>query len=170
MIVGHGDIASVLGKVDKYNVTFFASGVSNSQEEREEAYAREKKLLEEQSIYHKLVYFGSLSVFYSDTRYARHKREMEVLVQGRFPQYAIIRLGNITWGDNPHTLINFIRGKIKKNEPFEIRDEYRYIIDKEEFLYWMKLIPPWNCEMNLTGRRMKVAEIVNEYGYLNLHS
>lgn len=170
MIIGRGDIASVLPPVDRDNIIYFASGVSNSQEDRESEYERELAFLRQQSIYKHLVYFSSLSVFYSDTRYAQHKRAMETWVKGMFPRYTLIRLGNITWGNNPHTIINFIRNKIKNGESFEVRDEYRYIIDKEEFLHWMNLIPHWNCEMNLSGRRMKVTDIVNEYGHLDIHS
>lgn len=165
MIVGNGDIASVLKKIDnRLDRVYFASGVSNSQEDREEEYKREVSLLAKQDQSKHLVYFSSLAIFYGDTRYVRHKRIMERIIKEAFPLYTIIRLGNITWGNNPHTLINYFRHKIKKGEPFEIRDEYRYIVDKDEFLHWIGLIPNFSCEMNITGRRMKVAEIVKEYG------
>ena len=95
---------------------------------------------------------------------------MESKVKLRFETYTIIRLGNITWGDNPHTLINFIRNKIRNSQPFDVKDEYRYIIDKDEFLHWMNMIPDWNCEMNITGSRMKVADIITKYGYVDIHS
>lgn len=108
----------------------------------------------------RLIYFGSLSIFYAYTRYTQHKREMEDFVRWWFPHYTIVRMGNITWGKNPNTLINFIRNKIRNYEPFEIRDVYRYVVGKEEFLYWIDLIPPWNCEMTIPGKRMKVSEIV----------
>src|SRR4030066_1618462 len=90
---------------------YFASGVSNSQETRESEYEREIKLLLLQPHYPEgkhLIYFSSLSVFYSNSRYVQHKREMEKLAQCNFHPCTIIRLGNITWGTNPHTLINFI--------------------------------------------------------------
>ena len=134
-IIGHGDIASVL--TDREDRIFFASGVSNSQETRESAYLREKTLLLAQEKIRHLVYFSSLSIFYSDTRYAQHKLEMETLVKANFPRYAIIRLGNITWGTNPHTIINSFRARIQKHEPLTIRDAYRYVVDKNEFLYWV---------------------------------
>lgn len=162
-IVGSGDIASVLQ--DRPDRIYFASGVSNSQETRESEYQREIDLLWEQDRRKHLVYFGSLSIFYSTSRYAYHKREMENLVKKCFGNYTIIRMGNIAWGNNPHTLINFIRNKIRNREPFEIQDVYRYVVEKEEFLYWVDLIPPWNSEMNITGRKMKVRDIVKEYSY-----
>jgi len=160
-IEGHGDIASMLE--DKPDITFFASGVSNSSEDRESEYQREKDLLLKQDKSKRLVYFGSLAIFYSDTRYAKHKREMEELVINNFPQYCIVRLGNISWGDNPHTLINTLRNHAVKQEPLEIKDVYRYVVESEEFLHWIDLIPDFNCEMNVPGTRMKVKEIVKKY-------
>ncbi len=157
MILGNGAIAKVL--TDKEDKLFFASGVSNSQETRESEYQLEKYFLMTQRRDLQLVYFSSLAIFYSDTRYVRHKREMEELVK-TFPKYAIIRIGNITWpNDNPHTLIN----AFKNNPKLEVRDEYRYVIDQEEFLHWVNLIPRWSCEMNCPGTRMKVAEIIKKY-------
>ena len=159
MIVGHGDIARVLPKSD---LLFFASGVSNSQEEREAEYTRERDLLLSQGDGRRLVYFGSLCIFYSDSRYAVHKLEMERLVR-TFPKWTILRLGNITWGNNPHTLINHLKLQHARGEELDIQNVYRYVCDKEEFLYWVNLIPDWNCEMNVPGRRMKVKDIVSTY-------
>ena len=161
MIVGRGDIASVL--VDREDWYFFASGVSNSQETRESEYNRELELLLKQDKSKHLVYFSSLCIFYSDSRYALHKRFMEAAIKIIFKKYTIIRLGNITWGDNPHTLINFFINKIRKNEMCEIHDVYRYVVEEDEFLHWMDKIPEWNCEMNITGTPMKVLEIVFKY-------
>lgn len=161
MIVGHGDIASVLK--DRKNYIFFASGVSNSSETRESEYQREVSLLLKQNKKRHLVYFGSLAIFYNpNTRYARHKKYMEDLVRKNFIHHTIIRMGNITWGKNPHTLINYFKNAIKKREKLKIQDVYRYLIDKKELLHWIKLIPDWNCEMNLTGKPMKAREIVKK--------
>lgn len=163
MIVGHGDIASVLP--DREDLLFFAAGVSNSGETRESEYERESELLLGQDSSNHLVYFSSLSIFYSRTRYTLHKLQMEDYVRGFFDHYTIIRVGNITWGNNPNTLINFIRNKIKDREPLEIKNVYRYVVEKEEFLHWIDLIPEFSCEMNIVGRRMLVKEIVKEYCY-----
>lgn len=162
-IIGRGDIASVLQ--DREDRIYFASGVSNSGELRESEYEREIDLLWKQNGFKHLVYFSSLSIFYSDTRYTRHKRYMEELIKGIFAHYTIIRMGNITWGNNPHTLINFLRNKLKNHEPFELQDVYRYVVDKEEFLHWIDMMPEFSCEMNIVGRRMKVKDIFKEYCY-----
>lgn len=157
MIVGTGDIAKVLK--DRKDFTFFASGVSNSSETKRSEFQRELSLLADQKRDKRLVYFSSLSVFYSNTPYANHKRQMEEAVKSLFYDYTIIRIGNISWGSNPHTLINFLKAHPKA----PIHDVYRYVIDKEEFLHWMDLIPNWNCEMNCPGQRLKVKEIVKKY-------
>lgn len=162
-IIGNGDIASVLKEIERPDLLFFASGVSNSKEDRESEYLREFNLLMDQDKSKHLVYFSSLCVFNSDTRYSIHKKTMEEMVKFHFPKYTLVRLGNITWGDNPHTLLNFFKDKLKKNEPFEIQDTYRYLVDKDEFLYWINLIPSdRSCEMNIVGRRLKVIDIVEE--------
>ena len=162
MILGRGDIASVLHDRDGY--IFFASGVSNSQEDREKEYDREKTLLLKQDQEMHLVYFSSLSIFYADGRYQQHKMEMEALVRENFKTYTIVRIGNISWGNNPHTIINYLRNKIQKRDRVRIDDVYRYIVDQEEFMHWVEMIPDWSCEINIPGRRMKVSQIVEEYG------
>lgn len=156
-VIGHGDIASVLPHRD--DLLFFASGVSNSQCTDQKQYDREVRLLLSQDDRAHIVYFSSLAIFYADTHYTQHKRYMETLIRENFPRWTVMRLGNITWGNNPHTLINYLRA----HPEAEIRDEYRYIIDRDEFLHWVNLIPPWNCEMNITGQRLKVKEIKEKY-------
>ena len=162
MIIGDGAIANVLQEREGF--LFFASGVSNSSEIRESEYKREIDLLMAQEKYTHLVYFSSLGVMGGHTRYYDHKRQVEALVKTYFDKYTIVRLGNITWkNNNPHTLINAMKLRLKRGEKLEIRDEYRYLVDKDEFLYWVNLIPEWSCEINIPGRRMKVKDVVREY-------
>jgi hypothetical protein len=88
---------------------------------------------------------------------------METLVKQNFKNYCIFRLGSVTWGDNPNTIVNFLKTKILNNEPFEIQDTYRYINDKDDLKHWISMIPlSGNHEMNVTGRSIKVLELVNE--------
>jgi len=161
MIIGDGDIAKVLR--DREDRLYFASGVSNSKETRKSEYEREKALLLDQDKHRHLVYFSSLSIFYTDTLYAQHKRRMEDLIKKTFRHWTIVRIGNITWGTNPNTIINFMRARHAAGETLEIRDAYRYVVDQEEFLHWINMIPDWNCEINITGRKMSVQEIVDQY-------
>ena len=160
MIIGNGDIAKVL--TDKDGVIFFASGVSNSLETNEAEFLREEKLLLSQIKSYKLVYFSTLSIYSKDSPYTRHKKQMESLVKFYFKDYCIVRIGNITWGNNPNTLINSLNKKIRTNEDFVVRDEMKYIINKEDFLHWIELIPTFATEMNITGRHIKVKDIVGQ--------
>lgn len=164
MILGHGDIASAL--TDQVDKIFFASGVSNSLCTNWQEFQREKDLLLNQNKFSHLVYFSSLSIYYADTPYTRHKKIMERLVKDNFAVSTIVRIGNITWGKNPNTLLNYFKNKIANREVVEIKDEYRYIISKEEFQHWMKMIPDFTTEMNITGRMMKAEEIF-KYVYNN---
>jgi hypothetical protein len=157
MIIGDGDIASVLPERD--DLIFFASGVSDSKETRNSEFRRELALMSRVDRNKHIVYFSSLSVFYSDTPYADHKLRMEQTIKKFFRRYTIIRLGNIDWGTNPNTLINYLRA----HPDAEIQDVYRWVVDKEEFLFWINLIPTWKCDMNVVGRKLKVQEIRDEY-------
>ena len=164
MIIGDGDIAQVLKEVDNEDIIFFASGVSNSKETRPQEFIREERMVMDlwaDFQKKRFVYFSSLSIFYNDNSYTKHKRKMEALAKG-FKKHTIIRLGNISWGVNPHTIINYFKNQIANGELVEVQDTYRYVINKSEFLHWIKMIPDWNCEMNLPGRMMKVEEILNE--------
>lgn len=165
MIVGTGDIGQALkeANVDKNFITFFASGVSKSSETDSEQYERERRLLNEQPIETHLVYFSSLSIYYSQSRYTWEKKFTERFIKGAFQSYTIVRIGNITFGNNPHTLINFFKNKIASNEPFEIQETFRYLLDKQEFIHWMKMIPVGEKnEMNIPGNLIWVPDLVKK--------
>lgn len=153
MVVGSGDIASVL--TDREDFTFFAAGVSDSSETDGSEFFREAQLLMNQDKSKRLVYFSSLSIYYKDTPYTEHKINMENLIKCAFEKYCIIRIGNITWGKNPNTILNHF----KNNPNAEIQEGYRYLIEKEEFLHWINLIPNFNTEMNLTGTLTTIKQV-----------
>jgi len=161
MILGKGDIAGVL--IDNEDLLFFASGVSNSRCEDKLEYKREVDMLSKLPVTKRIVYFSSLSIFDKNTRYTRHKIRMEGLVKKWFPLYCIIRIGNITWGNNPNTFLNFIRAKMEAGEPFEVRDEMKYMVEKDEFLFWIAKIPNFNCEINIPGQTLSVQQAINKY-------
>lgn len=163
MIIGGGDIASVLK--DRDDLVFFASGVSNSLETRKTQFQREENLLMTIPKNKHVVYFGSLSIFYLNTPYTEHKRKMEALVKSRFQNWTIVRLGNPSWGTNPNTIINYFKNRVKQGLPLEIRDEHRYIVEEEEFLHWIGMIPRWNETMNITGQYLSIKQIVDKYVY-----
>lgn len=155
-IVGNGDIASVLR--DRPDVTFLASGLSNSQNVTYADFIREKKMIFTygSSDRNHIVYFSSLSIYYSNSVYAQYKRDIEEYIKQISSSYTIIRIGNITWGKNKHTLLNYI----KEHPEAEKRDEIRYLIDKEEFLHWIDKIRPHTKDiMNITGRMINVKTL-----------
>jgi hypothetical protein len=161
MVIGNGDIASVLP--DREDFLYFASGVSNSRETRKSEFDREVNLLKEQGNNRRLVYFTSLAVLdRQDTPYFKHKRRMEELVK-TFPKHTIVRIGNIDWGNNPHTIINSLKNDIRDGKTIKIKDEYRFIVEKDEFLFWINKIPDFNCEITIIGKRMKVIDVLKNY-------
>jgi hypothetical protein len=159
MIIGTGDIASVIK--DKENITFFASGVSDSRCSDMNKFDREVELLKTMPRHRHLVYFGSLSIYYSWTPYVAHKKRMEQLVKDLFDSYTIVRIGNISWGKNPNTLINYL----KAHPEAKIQQVYRHIIDKDEFLYWLdKILIGERNEMNCPGKMVWVPDLVKTIG------
>lgn len=154
MVIGNGDIASVL--TDKENVTFFVSGVSNSGEKRESEFQREINLLMKQPKDRHLIYISTLSIYYTDSPYVRHKKNVENIIRLNFNSYTIFRIGNITWGTNPNTLINYL----KANPLAEKKPVWRYLLSKKEFLHWIDLAPiPGKTEMNITGELTWVPDL-----------
>ena len=161
MIVGRGDIASVLN--DRDGAIFFVSGVSNSNETRESEFMREIKLLDKQDKTKCIFYFSSIALddMSKNSQYLQHKRNMEFLIKSNFENYNIIRIGNITWGSNPNTFINYIKNKKSKGEPVEIKDEYKYIIDKEQLVLLTDNLPlTGQNTICVFGRMAKVVELV----------
>lgn len=163
MIVGRGDIASVLN--DREGVIFFVSGVSNSSEIRDSEFMREIELLDKQDRTKCLFYFSSISVDdtqkVSSNKYLQHKLRMEMLIKSNFKNYNIIRIGNITWGTNPNTFINYIKNKKSKGEFVQIKDEYKYIIDRDQLVMLTNNLPLIGQNTICVFSRMaKVSELV----------
>ena len=156
MILGRGDIATAIQ--DREGFTFYANGCSNRLPLTEDSIIEEKNqidLLGEDENVGMFVYISTLSIYYSQSEYTKHKIEVEDLVRSGFDNYCIFRIGNITWGDNPNTLINYLR-----SNQTDIQDTYRYLIDKDELNHWIGLIPQTGKhEMNVPGKRKSVQDI-----------
>lgn len=158
-IIGKGNIASVIH--DRDNVIFFASGNSDSNCTDTREFQREIALLHDQDYSKHLVYFSSLSIYRSNNDYNRHKKLMEDTVKRNFKSYTIIRVEVIAWGRNPTTIHNVFRTKLAQGEHIEVQNTFRYIVRKDEFLYWLSLIPVGEKnEMNITGQRHTIYEIL----------
>lgn len=159
MVIGNGDIANVL--IDRRGAIFFASGVSNSVDATEQDYRREIDLLINQPKNKCLFYFSSLSIYTKDTRYTRHKKEMELIVKKQFKNCNIIRIGNIDWGVNPNTFINFINDRIQTGKPVRINDEYKQMISIETLRLVTASLPlKGQNEINVSGYIAKVEDLI----------
>jgi hypothetical protein len=159
MIIGTGDIASVLN--DREGAIFFASGVSNSQCADDKEFEREMIKMDKIKTDGCLFYFSTISVAFLDSPYVRHKQFMELFVKVKFPNYNIIRIGNIDWGKNPHTFINAIKAKQAKGEPVEIRDEWKYMISKEQLLLLTDNLPlKGQNTISVFGNMKKVKDLI----------
>lgn len=142
MIVGHGDIAKVLQ--DREGAILFASGVSDSSCYDESEYFREKKMIESFQLNratHTFFYFSSISIMFKTSRYTKHKQEMEELVRRTYIHSHIIRLGNIFWGENPNTFLNYLKNRVDKGQEVNIKDECKFMIDKVQLRMIVNSLP-----------------------------
>lgn len=156
MIIGSGDIASAIE--DRPGAVFFASGVSNSACSDPREFLREKQLLLEQSKDLCCFYFSSIAVERTSTPYLRHKLAMEDLVKSHFKHYNILRIGNIDFGSNPNTWLNWFKGQPKKLRPLFIKHEIRYLITKKDLRSLCRSLP-------LTGAR--TLAVYSESGFVS---
>lgn len=140
MIIGKGMLArAFLSYSVRDDIVIFASGVSNSIENNETHFNRERKLLEESIVSHPnctLVYFGTCSVDdpeLSHSTYVQHKIEMEKLIQKSCNRYFIFRLSQVVGKTTSPTLINFIVDKLENKELFRVwKNSTRNLIDVDD--------------------------------------
>jgi len=163
MIIGRGDIASILN--DREGAIFFVSGVSNSLEKRESEYEREYKLLSEQDKTKCIFYISSITIDNKEkfemSRYLQHKKQMEDYIKSSFKNYNIIRIGNIIWGSNPNTFLNYIKNKVKNNESFFISDEYKFMISEKQLLSLTDNLPiNSQNQISVFGQMVKVKDLI----------
>ena len=159
MIIGKGNIARVLE--DRDDLVFFASGVSNSSCKDEKEYQREFNLLKTVPTDQHVVYFSNLGIYYKEDRYTQHKKEIEEYIRNNYKSYTIVRIEVCEWVTTPHTILNFFKNQLNQGIEPIIQDTTRYVLSLDEFLYWVRMIKfGIRNEMNILGRKMTVAEIV----------
>jgi nucleoside-diphosphate-sugar epimerase len=124
----------------RQDVIVFASGVSDSRCDVESEYRREESLLRSAMLRHEgarlFVYFSTCSVFdpsARDTRYVRHKLEMEDLVS-QLNGHLVLRLPVVVGnGGNPRSLVRSLVEKVKSDEVIEVwRNAGRYLVDVDD--------------------------------------
>ena len=161
IIIGTGLLAKGLKKIkllkNSNNLTFYAAGVSNSNNKINKDYTRDKALLKKNIINldkkRILIYFSSLSVINSNLkkdRYVKNKIFIEKFIKNNVKNYLIIRLPQIIGkSSNPHTLTNFLYNKIKNREQFMIwKKASRYLIDIDDVIIILKKILSKNYKLN----------------------
>lgn len=188
MIIGKGMIAKAFSSYSEdKEVLIFASGVSNSLQNNDSEFEREKELLEKCiKEYPKanLVYFGTCSVNDLElncSAYVKHKQEMEKLIEKKCKKYFIFRLSQVVGKSKSPTLINFIVNKIKNKEPFNIwKNSTRNLIDVDDVfkiadyliknnLYINKTINIANSiSLSIFDIVSVIEEILNCKGYYNI--
>lgn len=126
MIVGNGMLARAFARyADDGRVVVFASGVSNSGESDDAAFARERGLLDATAAAYpraRIVYFSSCGVAAAgnDTPYMDHKRAMESRVLS-LPDALVVRLPQVVGHThNPHTLSNYLCNQIIEGNEFVV--------------------------------------------------
>lgn len=161
MIVGNGSIAKVLK--DRNDLIFFASGVSDSSCIDEQKYKREFDLIKTMPIDQHIVYFSNLGIYYKNDRYTQHKINIEEYIRDNFKSYTIVRIEVCEWVTTPNTILNVFKAQLNQGLEPIIQDTTRYVLSLKEFLYWIDLIRPGvRNEMNILGRKLTIAEIIEE--------
>ena len=141
MIIGRGMLAQAFSAFEnEQNIVIFASGVSDSQEVREDEFEREKNLLLNTIKMHgasTFVYFSTCSMhdpMAADTAYVKHKLAMEEIIKELCANYYIFRISQIVgWTKNNKTLTHFLINKINAGTTFDVWERStRNLIDIED--------------------------------------
>lgn len=140
MIIGRGLIANVFKDINREDIIFFASGVSNSLETDTNQFKRERDLIEktiEENPTKKFVYFSTCSIYDSSkyaSAYVIHKLDMENLIEKIAQNFLICRVSNAVGnGGNSNLLINYLVNNIKENNPILVHQKAtRNLIDVED--------------------------------------
>ena len=179
MVIGGGMMAKAFSafRVDSGTV-IFASGVSDSLEDRREAFDRERSLLlrtREENSDKLMVYFGTCSVVdpdRSDTPYVQHKLEMESLLQNSDGPSMILRLPlAIGPAHRTRTLAQFLYEKISREQPFEVwAHATRYPVDVADTFRIANLFigqrSLWNRRINIALRAFNILDFVRSMEFI----
>jgi nucleoside-diphosphate-sugar epimerase len=173
LIVGSGMMARAFGSFEgQRGVVIFASGVSDSLETAESAFARERDLLARTRAQHPealLVYFGTCSVDDPDrapTAYVAHKLRMETMLEQSSAPWLVLRLPlAIGPGQRGRTLAPYLHDRIRRGERFEVwQHATRYPIDVADVLRISSRFIAgrtfWNRRINIALRAFPVLEFV----------
>jgi len=134
MLIGSGLLAHAFSRafLRREDVCIYAAGVSNSSCTDIHEFARERQRLGDalrQAMHVDVfVYFGTCSVADPEVRhtaYVQHKLAMEQMVSAH-SRNLILRLPQVAGKTpNPHTLLNFLYGRIARSESFNLWSKAR---------------------------------------------
>jgi len=133
MIIGNGLISNAFKEYsnnDDYLI--FASGVSNSGEDRDSEFKREFLLIKEYiTTYSKFIYFSTIND--GTSKYFIHKRNIENYISSNSKNYLIFRLPNVVGnGGNVNNIFNYLNQKILNDEVIKVQDINRSLIDIDD--------------------------------------
>lgn len=168
MVIGNGLISRAFD--DYFGSEYyliFASGVSDSNENRDSEYQREFDLIKSNlSNKSKFIYFSTINT--GDRKYFLHKRNMEKYIIENSNNYLIFRLPNIVGhGGNQNNLFNYLNKKIMNEEIIKVQNVYRSLVDVHDmknickYCFFLK-----NKILEISGiETIKVSEIVEVMSY-----
>ena len=164
MVVGNGLISkSFIDYINNTDYLIFASGVSNSKEDRDSEFERELNLIKENINTHsKFIYFSTINN--GDSKYFLHKRNMEKYIIDNSNNYLIFRLPNVVGnGGNVKNIFNYLNIKIINDEFIKVQNVTRSLVDIDdikkicEYCFNLK-----NKILNISNiETIKVIDIVN---------
>jgi len=136
MIIGSGLIAKNLQVIDRNDILFFASGVSNSMCNEKNEYERELNLLKKSiEINKKLIYFSSIDQYIVNQHYLDHKKGIEDFIKKNTDDYIIMKIPQLIGKNgNPNNFINYLYNNIKNSIEFDIFLTKRSLLDVEDLV------------------------------------
>ena len=173
MIIGNGLIADAFKGFENNKVIIFASGVSNSLENKKFEFQREETLLKKTLVNRgdrKIVYFSTC--YFNDIKYrinyAKHKRNMENIIE-KNSNYLILRLPLVIGKKgNKKNFFNYIVDSFKKNKQILLYKKLRRnLIDINDITKYTKLLLKYkkdqDLKLNLASKySWTITTLVNE--------
>lgn len=177
VVVGGGLIAKSLADVDFGRPTLvLASGVSDSQEIRVEAFKREAKLVFDAIIDNPnlhIIYCSTCSVESGlQTPYIMHKLSIEKLIMAMAKSCHIFRLPQVVGMVSNKTLISYFVDSILQHRVLKIQTSAtRNLLDVRDFVRVASIAVPLNAGVGVPQNiastvRVPVIDIVNEIALL----
>lgn len=175
MVVGNGLLASVFSDYQNVNDTIiFASGVSNSIENRKEAFQRELQLLKDTVLNNprkRIVYFSTFSIVdptVNERPYVKHKVEIENFIKQNCNSFIIFRVSNVVGSrGNKNTILNYFVDAILNEKNITVwKNAERNIIDVDDLFDVVNKILIANIINNTTvnlgtSESMNVTHIIH---------